>query len=54
MVYKSECWRGKDGMVVQEGEDVDFDDQVKNENMQKYLLYGAIAFSVYWFVIRKK
>lgn len=54
MPYQNDCWKGEAGEVVQEGESETFDEQVSDKNMRNYLLYGAIAFGVYWFLIRKK
>jgi len=54
MPYQNDCWKGRPDEVVQEGEDTDFETQVKDKNIKTYLLYGAIAFGVYCFFIRKK
>ena len=54
MPYQQSCWRGKEGEVVEEGEDETYEQQISDKNMRTYLLYGAVAFGVYWFLIRKK
>jgi len=54
MAYKSECWKGRPDEVVEEGEEETYEQQISDKNMRTYLLYGAVAFGVYWFLIRKK